>query len=422
VINENVCSMRIFKFGGASVKNVDGVINILSIISQFLDQKLVIVVSAMGKTTNALEDIAHAAYGKKDFESKLEELKSYHDKICYELFEEVPVRVLNLWVQLKATLDQPDQNWHKFYDATVSYGELLSTTIVQLYLSKHFDSSWVDARRYIRTNNFYTEALVDWKLTGHYINKDFPRLLQKGPIVTQGFIGADFTGQTTTLGREGSDFSGAIFAYCLDAESLTVWKDVPGLLNADPKRFSSAELFDELSFQEVTELTYYGAKVIHPKTIRPLAQKGIPLYVRSFLNPKESGTMISEQDKVASKPCYVFKENQLLVTLRVRDNSFMDEKKMLQIFQALDRSNIKINMMHSSALTFTFCMDFQKHKLDEMGQYLSEEFQLLYNEGLELATIKNYQEDSFDLLEIKKEIILEQKTRNTYQVVYRLKD
>ncbi len=412
--------MRIFKFGGASVKNADGVTNILSIISQYREEKLVIVVSAMGKTTNALEEIAHDAFEQKNYNDGLTKLQEYHQHICLELFGTIPSEVNNLWVQLESTLKQPEENWQKFYDATVSFGELLSTTIVQLFLNDHVNASWVDARQYIRTNNFYTEALVDWQLTEHYISKDFPSLLEKGPIVTQGFIGADFTGQTTTLGREGSDFSAAIFAYCLSAESLTVWKDVPGLLNADPKKFTNAELFDELSFQEVTELTYYGAKVIHPKTIRPLAQKGIPLYVRSFVNPEAAGTKISEQEKLATKPCFVFKENQLLVTLRVMDNSFMDEKKMLSVFQALDRSNIKINMMHNSALTFTFCMDFQKRKLDDLQEYLKNDFHLLYNEGLELATIKNYEDASFTFLPKNKEIILEQKTRNNYQVIYRL--
>ncbi|MBW3545889.1 MAG: aspartate kinase, partial [Bacteroidetes bacterium] len=344
-----------------------------------------------------------------------------HEVICKELFGKTPEGVSNWLIQLKGSLNNVAGSWVEFYDSVIPFGELLSTSIVQNYLSQSIDCSWLDARKYVKTNSRFTEANVEWQLTQHFISRDIPSLLEKGPVITQGFIGSDLTGKTTTLGREGSDYSGAIFANCLQAESLTVWKDVPGLLNADPKKFPFAEKFDEISFQEVTELAYYGAKVIHPKTIRPLAQRNITLYVKSFIHPEGSGTKITEHEKFGGKACFVFKENQLLVTLRVKDNSFMDEKKLGKIFLALDHVNVKINMMHNSALTFTFCMDYNQMKLANLKSYLENDFQLLYNEGLELATVKNYTSASLELLPPIGELILEQKTRNNYQVIYKPK-
>lgn len=411
--------MRIFKFGGASVRHASGVKNLARIVSGYQDKPLVVVVSAMGKTTNALEVIADRSYHKKDYQEDLFKLLQTHREICTELFDCIPDDVHNWIVNLEDVLKSPGRSWSSFYDTIVPFGELLSSTIVHHYLSATISCHWIDARKYVKTNSIFTEANVEWQLTEHFISKDIPALLAEGPVITQGFIGSDLTGKSTTLGREGSDYTGAIFAFCLKAESLTVWKDVPGLLNADPKKFPFAERFDELSFQEVTELTYYGAKVIHPKTIRPLAQRNIPLYVRSFLDPEGPGTKIYEHEKVGGKHCFVFKEDQLLVSLRVKDNSFMDEKKLGAIFQAMDHANVKINMMHNSALTFTFCMDFHEAKLEQVKEYLQRDFQILYNEGLHLATIKNYQSDSFSLLPPHNEVILEQKTRSNYQVVYR---
>ncbi|REE05741.1 aspartate kinase [Marinoscillum furvescens] len=411
--------MRIFKFGGASVKDADGVRNLCEIITQFGGDSLVIVISAMGKTTNALEALVRRAYEGGEWKERYEALATYHSDICNELFAQVPEDVTNWLLQLKAALQTAEGSYEQFYDQIVPYGELLSTSIVYHQLSTQQSCVWLDARKCVKTNSLYTEANVEWELTEHYIARALPALLAQGPVITQGFIGSDASGKSTTLGREGSDFSGAIFAYCLQAESLTVWKDVPGLLNADPKRFPQAELFHELSFQEVTELTYYGAKVIHPKTIRPLAQRNIPLYVRSFVDPTGTGTKISESEKVGVKPCFVFKDKQLLFTLRVRDNSFVDESKLVRVFQALDQANVKINLMHSSALTFTFCMDYSAVKLEKLQSSLTEEFHVLYNEGLHLATIKNYTPESFELLPPLGEVILEQKTRNNFQVLYR---
>ncbi len=411
--------MRIFKFGGASVKDADGVRNLYQIVSLHRDKPLVIVVSAMGKTTNALEVIAKKAFAQENFQDELMQLVDYHQNICNDLFNETPQDISNWLVQLDETLKSPNENWLQFYDQIIPFGELISTSIVYHYIKEQVSCEWLDARSVIKTNSFFTEANIDWQLTEHFIARDLTDLLVNGPVVTQGFIGSDLTGKTTTLGREGSDFSGAIFAYCLKAESLTVWKDVPGLLNADPKKFEGAELFDELSYQEVTELTFYGAKVIHPKTIRPLAQRDIPLYVKSFIDPSGAGTVIADKEKISTKHCFVFKENQLLVTLRVKDSSLMDEKKLVKIFQATSHANIKINLMHNSALTFTICMDDNMDKLGKLKDYLAGDFSVLYNEGLHLATIKNYESGSFSMLPAMGEKILEQQTRNNYQVLYR---
>ncbi len=411
--------MRIFKFGGASVKDADGVRNLYEIVKRFLNKPLVMVVSAMGKTTNDLESIARQSFHEEPYLPDLRLLGDYHRGICSDLFGYVPEEVANWLLQLEAVLNHPIKKWVEFYDQVVPFGELLSTAIVSHFMKEQISCEWLDARSVVKTNSFFTEATIDWELTTQFIARDLPELLESGPVVTQGFIGSDLTGKTTTLGREGSDFSGAIFAYCLQAESLTVWKDVPGLLNADPKKFKGAELFDELSYQEVTELTFYGAKVIHPKTLRPLAQRNIPLYVRSFVNPEGKGTLITQREKTGAKPCFVFKEDQLLVTLRVKDSGLMDEKKLVTIFQATAQAHIKIHLMHNSALTFTMCMDGHMDKLHKLRDYLINDFSLLYNEGLHLATIKNYQENSISLLPPIEEKILEQQTRNNYQVLYR---
>jgi len=413
--------MRIFKFGGASVKDASGVRNLYEILKSTDQCELVVIVSAMGKSTNLLESVVNLAWNKQDFQEDLSSLINNHYSICEELFGHTPESVKNWIIQLQANVQADYRDFGLFHDKMVSYGELISTTIVHEFLSLHMLIHWFDARTVIRTNSIYTEANVDWQLTQHFISRDVAPLLKDCAILTQGYIGADFTGNTTTLGREGSDYSGAVFAYCLNAQSLTVWKDVPGLLNADPKVFPSAEVFSELSFQEVTELTYYGAKVIHPKTIRPLAQKNIPLYVRSFIDKDVEGTKISNSEKVTDIPCYVFKDNQTIITLRVLDTSLMDEKKMVKIFQSLDQANVKMNLMHTSALTFSFCMDENVRKMKKLSSYLENDFQLLYNDQLYLATIKNYKEHSFDLLPEMKEIIMEQKTRHNYQVIYRIK-
>lgn len=407
----------VYKFGGASVKDANGVKNLKRIVTDYPGSKLLIIVSAMGKSTNLLEKIVSQKIDKEDFYPDLGLFLSYHDKICTKLFGNVPLEVSELRLELERSLEMEITDPLEFQDLIVSYGELFSTMIV----SKYIGAKWVDARRLIKTDSKFTEGEVDWEKTHVAVSEGVSKELENGTVITQGFIGSDAYNRTTTLGREGSDFSAAIFAHCLDAASVTVWKDVPGLLNADPKVFPSAEKFDHISYQEVIEMTYYGAKVIHPKTIRPLAQKNIPLFVRSFIDPEGEGTRICEDQKIANKTCFVFKENQLLVSVRVRDNSFMDENKMSYILLALSQFNIKANLTHNSALTFTICMDNNITKRDRLVEHLSENYQVLYNEDLFMATIKNYDEDSFGLLPENIEPIFEEKSRSNYQVVYRVK-
>lgn len=407
----------VYKFGGASVKDAASVRNLGELVKNYQGNQLLIVVSAMGKSTNALEDISQKKYSGQSVEVELKLFLNYHFDICLDLFGSIPEEINSLELKLENALRASIKNQLMFQDSIVAFGELFSSTI----LSRFLNATWIDARQYIKTNNQFTEAELDWILTEKFISKDFPSLLLRGIVVTQGFIGSDSSGQTTTLGREGSDYTAAIFANCLKAQSLTVWKDVPGLLNADPKIFPKAEKFDHISYQEVIEMTYYGAKVIHPKTIHPLAKKSIPLYVKSFIQPNESGTEISEDEKVGNKTCFIFKENQILLSIRVRDTSFMDEQKMSYILQSLGHFHIKANLIHNSALTFTFCMDANDFKLDKIVNYLSDDFQVLYNENLWLATIKNYSDASFSLLPENIEPIIEEKSRNNYQIIYRLK-
>ena len=416
----NVRIMQIFKFGGASVKDAQGVKNLAEIVSAFGSEKVVIVVSAMGKTTNKLEELVKQAHSKGDYKETLGELKEYHHQIATELLVELPERYLQFERSLEESLsDLFTCEAMLAYDKVVPHGELMSTAIVESYLAKSMNSTWFDARAVIRTDQYFTEANVDWVVTEKQVINDLKPLAQKHIVVTQGFIGSDVEGNSTTLGREGSDYTGAILAYCLNADGFTVWKDVPGILNADPRILDGTEQYEKLSYREVTEMTYYGAQVIHPKTLKPIAQKSIPLIVRSFLDKSLPGTTIATDNTKKMIPCFVFKGNQLLVTAQVKDHSFMDEKKLGLILQVLDLLNIKINLMQNSALTFSFCIDNKEFKSKRINELLNRDFILSYDSPLNLATIKNYSPDSFNKLPWNRSVIMEQKTTNTYQVLYR---
>ena len=275
---------------------------------------------------------------------------------------------------------------------------------------------WLDARQYIRTNEDFREAKIDWPLTQKRIS-NLKTHIQSSAIITQGFIGGTVSGFTSTLGREGSDFTAAILANALDAESLTIWKDVPGVLNADPKRNMTTTKYPLLSYQEAAEMTYYGASVIHPKTIKPLADKNIPLLVRSFDYPKEEGTTIHHCELQNLVPAIIFKTGQTLITFKMQDLDFINEKNLSVIFHILDKLNIKISMMQNSAVSFTVCFDDYPNKLDQLLEYLANDFNIRYNRNLTLITVKNYDQPTIDLISKDKEILVEQKTRNTYQIV-----
>lgn len=416
--------MHVFKFGGASVKDANAIQNVSKIIGLFPNQQTIVVVSAMGKMTNLLEDIVNAYWNQQEkLKSLFENFKLFHDQITETLgldsavFEE---KKQNIYHNFEMRLNQkPSQNYNFEYDQIVPFGELMSTVIVAGYLqSTRKDSQWLDAREIIKTSNLYREARVKWDLTTQaYIEKVIPIFKKNNIIVTQGFIGQTDEGMSTTLGREGSDFTAAIFAYIGNAKDVTIWKDVPGMLNADPRYFNGTVLLKKISFKEAVELAYYGASVIHPKTIQPLQNKDIPLYIKSFLNPKNPGTVIQASTKYDEDvPSYIFKENQLLVSLTPRDFSFVAEDHLTEIFAILAKLHIRVNLMQNSAISFSFLID-AKHDLKNLVDSFTNTYKVRYNEGLQLLTIRHFNEETIERLTASKTTILTQKTREMARVI-----
>ncbi|WP_343524484.1 aspartate kinase [Pedobacter sp.] len=420
--------MDIFKFGGASVKDAAGVKNLANIVRDYKKGKLLIVVSAMGKITNRLEDLTQAFLTQNDEAHAIfEEIKHFHFSIIDELFQgkHHPVydEVANTFVEIDWLIeDEPDNDPDYIYDQIVSIGEVVSTKIVAAWLNETENKAlWIDARNYIQTDNTYREGKVDWTKTNQIIQKDLVPLLTDNIIVTQGFIGGTSENYTTTLGREGSDYSAAIFASCLDAAALTIWKDVPGVLNADPKWFDETEKIAQLSYHDAIELTYYGATVIHPKTIKPLQNKGIPLFVRSFIQPEGEGTAITKENNPLPIPSFIFKVNQALISIFPKDYSFIIEENLSNIFELFHRHKIKINTMLNSAISFSVSIDDHPVQIEKLIKDLSEEFTVKYNKGLELVTIRYYNQQTIDRVTIEKDILLEVKSRHTCQMVMKNK-
>ncbi len=416
--------MKVFKFGGASIKDANSIRNMTDIVAGYPDDALVIVVSAMGKTTNKLEQIFYKKLKEEDFGADLDELTEYHSKIIQELFKEKtntdlkPVNELFEDLESILTSKIKNRNGAQLYDTIVSFGELLSSTIVGLYMQGNgMKINWIDARNLIKTDQTYREGKIDWEITESLIKQALREKLTESNFITQGFIGSTKDGHTTTLGREGSDFTAAIFGASLDADSVTIWKDVPGILNADPKRFDQTQLYSNLSYQEAAEMTYYGASVIHPKTIKPLANKNISLLVKSFENPTLEGTEINKGDIHELPPTYVIKDKQCLVSFGVKDLTFINEKNLSIIFHILDKLNIKINMMQNSAVSLTVCFDYQEDKVNKLLQTLENDFKILYNQDLQLITIKNYTQEAVNMISSNRDILVEQRTRHTYQIV-----
>lgn len=410
--------MKVFKFGGASVKNAPAVVNTASIIHANVEEALLVVVSAMGKTTNALELIVNSILSKQDYRGELQRLKDYHLNITNALFKadhHIHKEIITVFDSVD-DLSKKAFSEDQLYDQVVSLGEIVSTIIVAAYVNENGDKcTWLDAREFIKTDSNYREGKVDWdgsKMAIRSINFEGVKC-----YVTQGFIGRTGDGFTTTLGREGSDFTAAIFASCLDATSVTIWKDVPGVMNADPKRLPAAIVFEDLPFKEAAEMTYYGASVIHPKTIKPLANAGIPLLVKNFDNPKLPGTRIHECNVSDLPPLIVFKDNQCLISCKVVDYTFIDEAQLGVIFKALAELSIKINLMQNSAISFSFCVDFRESKILKLIENLQHHFEVYYNTGLTLITIKNYDEKTFDFYRKQKGVMLEQSSRATLQVL-----
>jgi len=416
--------MLVFKFGGASVKDAEGMINLVKVVKKFEGNQLLIVVSAMGKTTNALEKLTRAYInGDDDVHAIFEEIKKYHFDVITQLFEPsnaVFDEVANTFVEIDWIIeDEPHDSYDFTYDQIVSIGELVSTRILSAYLNKEgIKSQWLDVRGYIHTDNTYREGIVQWDKTRAAINRDIPGFLQKGLVVTQGFLGGTSENFTTTLGREGSDYTASIFAACLGAESVTTWKDVPGILNADPKYFNDTVKFDELSYSEAIEMTYYGASVIHPKTIKPLQNAHIPLLVKPFTDPGAPGTVI--KDEVINKfvkPVIILKQNQVLMSVSAKDYSFISENHLSTIFGLFAQNQVKVNMMQTSALSFTVCFDFYEERFKKLLLGLGAEFKVKYNETLTLITVRHYTPASLNELTKDKIILLQQQSRNTEQFV-----
>jgi aspartate kinase len=413
----------VFKFGGASVKDAKSIKNLREILFNRLRNHTVIVVSAMGKTTNALEELLNLKLEDKTLYEKSTKLKNYHLEICRELFQPENLifpAIENFFSQLDRILEKPlsKENYDEYYDQVVSYGELISSRIVQEYLcAEGIFCLWQDAREIISTDSDYRFAKVKWEKTAAQCQKHLMAKLERFPVITQGFIGSDNKGKTTTLGREGSDFTAAIIAHSLHSQSVTIWKDVEGVLNADPKRFPNTVKFEELDYREAAELTYYGASVIHPKTIKPLANLSIPLFVKSFLNPDGTGTQIHHVDKPNTVPCIVVKDEQVLVSFRVTDFTFINESHIHQVYTEIEKLKLRVNLLQTSAISISIVIDKQLFKMEKLIAALAKDFDIRYNESLQLITVKNHNRKIMEELMSDKEVLLEQVTRTTFQIV-----
>jgi len=415
---------EVFKFGGASVKDAAGVKNLAQIVKANQEKQLLIVVSAMGKTTNNLEKLTQAYVNSAaELHDIFTSIKDYHEGILNELFinKNHPVfdDIANTFVEIDWIIEEePHEDFDFIYDQIVSIGELVSSKIVSAYLNEAgMVNKWIDARSFILTDNTYREGQVNWDKTCTAVQQ-FSEILSKHIIVTQGFIGGTSENYTTTLGREGSDYSAAIFASCLKAEAVTIWKDVPGVLNADPKIFSQTVKYDELTYSEALEMAYYGASIIHPKTIKPLQNAVIPLFVKPFLSPQEKGTIVnSTVEPGIPAPAIIVKKQQALLSLTTQDASFITENHLSQLFRVFADNHIKINVMQNSAISFSVCMDWNENHFKQLQETLQEEYNLRYNTELELLTIRHFNSKLIDELTAGKTILLEQYSRLTAQLV-----
>ena len=415
--------MNVYKFGGASVKDADGVKNLFKIINT-QKENLIIVVSAMGKMTNALEVLCNAYFHKTgDTASAFLRIKDFHQNIINDLFgtsaDEVTRLTDNLYCELQNILDSdPSLSYDYEYDRIICFGELLSTTIISAYMEKQGrKAKFIDIRKCLITDQNYRNACVNLELSSQLCRKTFT-FQDTFMYITQGFIAGTTTNQTTTLGREGSDYTAALLANLLDAESVTIWKDVPGIMNADPKLYKDTEIISKMSYKEAIELSNCGAKVIHPKTIKPLQNKGIPLYVRSFLYPESHGSVIRELDeRLNLPPIFIDKGNQLLLTLSPRDFSFIAEEKLSRIFAILAKYRLRLNLMQTSAITFSFCIDLNEAIFESFINELHDEYEVLYNTNVRLLTIRHYNEDVIARLTANKNILVEQRSRLTARFV-----
>jgi aspartate kinase len=414
--------MQVYKFGGASVKDAEGVKNLATVLKTAGHNNTLVVVSAMGKTTNAMELVIQNYFDNKaELQSSIHEVIKYHNEILLDLFENdrhaVFAAVKGLFDELTVFFKSnksPDYNY--VYDQTIGFGELISTKIISHYLNEiGLKNNWIDVRGFIKTDNYYRRSNVNWEQTQANITSNFNASILN---VTQGFLGSDTNNFTTTLGREGSDYTAAIFAYCLNANSVTIWKDVPGILNADPRYFENAQLLHQISYREAIELAFYGASVIHPKTLQPLQQKEIPLFVKPFLNPTADGTCVSKGKALEPEiPCFIVKKNQTLISLSSLDFSYIMEENISEIFSLLHLYKMKVDVIQNSAISFSVCIDNLYDNLEKLLQHLKAKFKVTCNENVSLYTIRHYNDAAVKELENDKTVLLKQLTQGTVQIV-----
>ncbi|SDQ20997.1 aspartate kinase [Flagellimonas zhangzhouensis] len=414
--------MRVFKFGGASVKDADAVKNVVSVLQEVGYKDTLVVISAMGKTTNAMENVVESYFNdKNNLPTAIQEVEEYHQGILADLFENpqhpIHAKVKLLFEELKGFLAWNKSPKYAFvYDQVVCYGELLSTTIMSAYLNEvNIPNTWLDVRSMIKTDNTYRDAQVNWERTqAEVVNHvDMANL-----NITQGFLGSDDNNFTTTLGREGSDYTAAILAYCLNAESVTIWKDVPGVLNADPRNFENAELLEQISYREAIELAFYGASVIHPKTLQPLQRKEIPLHVKSFVSPKDPGTTVGKGVGIVPKvPCFIVKKNQVLLKLSSLDFSFIVENNISEIFKLFHDHRLKVDMIQNSAISFSVCLDNKFKGLQPLLEELKRKFKVVCHEDVSLYTIRHFNDEAVKSLQNGKSVLVEQRGKETVQLV-----
>jgi len=410
--------MKIFKFGGASVKDADSVKNVLRVLSIQGFERCLIVVSAIGKTTNALERVVEFYFNKSNYQQEIAKIKEEHIQIAKGLFDENH----HVFSEIKLFFDDIESflrrnkspNYNFVYDQVVTCGEMISSKILSVYLSDNeMGNQWLDARDFIKTDTNYREGLVNWEET----EKNISQLDKTKTYVTQGFIGSDENNFTVSLGREGSDYSAAIFAYCLDAKDMTIWKDVPGVMTGDPRKFENVELLSNISYEEAIEMAYYGASVIHPKTLQPLKQKSIPFFVKSFINPEKAGTKIGISTENQLLESYILKENQVLMRIATRDFSFIAEDHISFIFRELAKRNIKVSLMQNSAISLALCLEDKFNNIDELEAELEQDFNTEIVKNVSLFTIRNARLENLDKLYEGKNVLLEQITKTTVQMI-----
>ncbi|MFA5555877.1 MAG: aspartate kinase [Flavobacteriaceae bacterium] len=413
--------MKILKFGGASVKDAEGIQNVYNVLKTIKANEVLVVVSAMGKTTNALEVVVKNYFDRsEELQSSVQSVKEYHFEIISNLFKPTHLvfsEVENYFFDLNRFLEQnKSPNYSFVYDQVVSFGEMISSKILYHYLKDNcFDLTWLDSRNFIKTDNSYRDANVNWEQTEKQISEHINKTQN---YITQGFLGSDENNFTTTLGREGSDYTAAIFAYSLDAENVTIWKDVAGVLNADPRFFENTTLLEQISYREAIELAFYGASIIHPKTLQPLQQKEIPFFVKSFLNPLEKGTSISKGVDLHPKlPCFIVKKPQHLISFSSKDFSFIMEENISFIFSVLHKYKIKVHLIQNSAISFSVCIEDKFLNLNKLINELSDRFNISYHENVSLYTIRHFDEKAITSVANGKKLLIKQTSKETVQMV-----